>query len=433
MGYRFTANSNGTVEELGGRWADGVAHTVRLYAFPSGTVLASTSVTGAGANWAYNAISPVSLTAGNQYVVAVRLTSNNSGVYGTVPGGMPFTSNFITVNSSMFRASSDAIPNSNSTTTMYGWADMKFVPCVRSGEVFAADSVACVNDTILLELKYSIGTIQWQSSTDGTNFTNILGAIDSVYSINAIQNTGHYRAILSSGCGSDTSNVKMITVSGSGQVGLWTGEVDDDWFNTCNWADGSVPVNGDSAIFVPGTNMPSNMPTINLRYLSLNNSQGLSLTNRLRVNDSLNLANGNIILNNNNLVLGPNANIGSNFSASYIVTNGNGTVRLLYSAAGGGERLVPLGDANAYTPCSIDLTAASSFAAGAYIALRSVSGLDPNANSPLNYLARRWETSVVNITGAVYNGRFTYDDGEVIGAESALRLQLFSGGTWTQF
>jgi len=432
MGYRFRADINGTVEELGGRWANGVSHTVRLYSYPAGAVLASANVTGADDEWAYTGITPVSLVSGTEYVVAVRLTSNNTGVSGTVPGGLPYSSGDVTIITSMYRANSNLIPNTNSTTTMYGWADMKFVPCVNSGDVYPSDTIVCSSYTFALELKYSVGNIQWQSSLNGTTFSNISGAIDSVLTVNGISSNTYYRAIASSVCGADTSDIQLIVVSGSGQIGLCTGTQDADWFNVCNWADGTVPVNGDSAIFVPGTNVPTNIAQVNLRYLSLNNSNGLNLTNRLRVNDSLDLINGNIVLNNQNLIVGPNANIGNNFAASYIVCNGNGAVRLRYNAVNIGTRRVPIGDPLSYSYAEFNLTTGT-LGNGAYISVRTLASDAPNISSPLNKIERHWVVDGVNITSPNYSASFLYDDGDVIGSESDLSLQLYNGSTWIHY
>ncbi len=74
LGYEFLANSNITVTQLGYFDYTGLteSHDVGLYDATTMTLLASTTVTSASTvngNFAYNAISSVTLTAGQDYVI----------------------------------------------------------------------------------------------------------------------------------------------------------------------------------------------------------------------------------------------------------------------------------------------------------------------------------------------------------------------------
>src|SRR5208282_5060254 len=58
------------------------------------------------------------------------------------------------------------------------------------------------------------GTIQWQSSTDGINFSSISSATNATYPTPALTQTTYYQAVVSSGaCASSTSSVATVTVS----------------------------------------------------------------------------------------------------------------------------------------------------------------------------------------------------------------------------
>jgi hypothetical protein len=117
MGYRFRPVQDGQITELGGRWTDGVSHTVRLYDFSTGNVLASTTVMGS-VSWKYNSIVPVNVTSGTDYVVAVRLNNQNSGLYSNA--SLPTNSGNLEIVNTLYRASSDLIPNTAVTNRMYG-------------------------------------------------------------------------------------------------------------------------------------------------------------------------------------------------------------------------------------------------------------------------------------------------------------------------
>lgn len=136
MGYRFNAQLDGSITALGGKWRTGITHTVRLYAYPAGTLLASVNVLGDG-SWKYaNLASAVTVTKGNQYVVAVRLNSQSSGEYSS---GLsyPFYHGGIEIEGSCFLSNSNNMPTNLNTTNSYGHADIVFQPCAYAGEISA--------------------------------------------------------------------------------------------------------------------------------------------------------------------------------------------------------------------------------------------------------------------------------------------------------
>ena len=80
--------------------------------------------------------------------------------------------------------------------------------------IASSDQTICYNTApAQLSLTSSIGTIQWQSSTDNSTFTNISGATSSTYSPGVLTQTTYYRAVVKSGvCSQATSNTVTITV-----------------------------------------------------------------------------------------------------------------------------------------------------------------------------------------------------------------------------
>jgi hypothetical protein len=430
MGYRFTANSNGNVTELGGRWSNGITHTVRLYAYPAGPLLASVNVTGTG-DWNYSSISSVALTQGNQYVVAVRLNSQSSGQYGTI--SLPQTEGQITINNSTYLSGSNSMPTNSVTNNMYGMADIKFEPCVFAGTISTSDSLICSGAASALELTHSEGSIQWQSSTNGIVFTNIAGANDSTYTTPSLATAAYYRAYTSAVCGGDTSEAIQINIIGGGKAGLWTGLVDNNWNNGCNWESGVVPVTGDS-IFIPfGTTPPISNPSITISYLELNNTSSFSLANDITVTGAVRLTAGLIQLASNNLILQNSAVFIGGQSTAYIDASGSGEVRKEYSSSGS-SITIPVGGNSQFTPITFTLNGSSVPSIGAYVSFRSIDLNHPSIGTPSNRISRYWIIGGANISSLNYNAVCTYANVDIIGSESSIVTRLLNASSvWSSF
>ncbi|MFM7839650.1 MAG: hypothetical protein ACKO6K_08780, partial [Chitinophagaceae bacterium] len=81
------------------------------------------------------------------------------------------------------------------------------------GTASTSASSVCPGGNVTLTLNGATGTIQWQSSTDGTNFTNISGATTSSYTTTGgISSNTSFRAVVTnSPCTSVTSNIVAVT------------------------------------------------------------------------------------------------------------------------------------------------------------------------------------------------------------------------------
>jgi hypothetical protein len=84
----------------------------------------------------------------------------------------------------------------------------------------------------------------------------------------------------------------------------------------------------------------------------INNSLGLTLGGNMIVNNSLNLTSGNIFLGNNNLTIGNSASISNASSASYVVTEGNGLLKInsLGTTGRTSSMIFPVGISSSYNP-----------------------------------------------------------------------------------
>lgn len=168
-----------------------------IQANPSGTICSGTNVnftatpTNGGTNPGYqwlvngaaagtNSSSFSSNTLHNADTVVCVVTSNAACATGS-----PFTSNAIimTVNNA-----------------------------AGAGTITALKDTLCSGEQVSLSDAGSSGNVQWQSSTDGNNFSNISSATDTTYSA-TLQQTTYYRVYTTSGSCNDTSSDLVVKVN----------------------------------------------------------------------------------------------------------------------------------------------------------------------------------------------------------------------------
>jgi hypothetical protein len=90
-----------------------------------------------------------------------------------------------------------------------------------AGSIAGATTVCSGTNSSTLTLSGNTGTVQWQTSSNDTTFTNISGATSATYAVSNISATTYYRAVVTSGaCASATTssvtmNVNATSVAGS--------------------------------------------------------------------------------------------------------------------------------------------------------------------------------------------------------------------------
>lgn len=100
---------------------------------------------------------------------------------------------------------------------------------------------------VITNYNFKVNGTSVQSGASNTYNTALLNNNDTVFVI----------ASTAIGC-SDTSNAIVVRVVGS----LWTGTVDNDWFNPVNWGCGGVPTNT-TDVAIQSSPLPAFMPEIN--------------------------------------------------------------------------------------------------------------------------------------------------------------------------
>jgi hypothetical protein len=151
------------------------------------------------------------------------------------------------------------------------------------GTISGAAVVCTGTNSTKLTLSGNIGTIQWQYSSDGTNYNNIANATAQTYTFINLTSTTHYRAVVTSGtCGAETTVPATIFVT---QPGSWIGAVNSDWNNAGNWC-GSLP---DASTDVTISSEPANQPSIGsanatVRNLTITPGASVTITSNMTLN-----------------------------------------------------------------------------------------------------------------------------------------------------
>ena len=199
------------------------------------------------------------------------------------------------------------------------------------GSISGAAVVCTGTNSTTLTLSGNIGTVQWQFSTDGTNFSNIANATRQSYAFTNLTSTTHYRAVVTGGaCGTATTAPATILVK---QPGSWIGAVNNDWNNAGNWC-GSMPT---ASTNVTITNEPSNQPFIanaDVSVRSLTIAPGAQLT--INSNRNLNVF-GNWM---NNGTFTANDGTVSFKGITQVIGGNNATTFNNISIEGGGSKIL---------------------------------------------------------------------------------------------
>jgi len=81
------------------------------------------------------------------------------------------------------------------------------------GNAYASDDTLCSGDTLILSVSNYLGHIQWQESSNGNTWTNIIAANIPVYSDYHFNSPGYYRALLSQGtCPDSSSDILQVSI-----------------------------------------------------------------------------------------------------------------------------------------------------------------------------------------------------------------------------
>lgn len=170
----------------------------------------------------------------------------------------------------------------NSSTGCVSATRLAVTATINSASTVTPNQTICMGATPAnIAVTSASGTIQWQSSTNNSTFTNISGQTGSTLTgatMGALNSTMYYRAVITNGAcvGNSpvhTVNVTTPTISATPVSTdlVWNGKVSNDWTNANNWwsyngttygVAAAIPSNTTN-VFIQGTNVcVLNQPTI---------------------------------------------------------------------------------------------------------------------------------------------------------------------------
>ncbi|MBL7864402.1 MAG: hypothetical protein JNK10_05980, partial [Cyclobacteriaceae bacterium] len=159
--------------------------------------------------------------------------------------------------------------------------------------------------------------------------------------------------------------------------------------------------------------------------LTVNQSSGVATVSAsTRVNNTLNLAAGNVSLGTNVLTLGPSATAPG--PVGIVLASAGGEMRKEYNATG--SFTFPVGDNTAgidSSPITVNVTAGAF--ASAYVGVKVTNAKHPNNASTPDFLTRYWTVTQSGITGCSANVTGTYVGGDISGAIGGIASGKLAG------
>jgi gliding motility-associated-like protein len=117
-----------------------------------------------------------------------------------------------------------AVTSGSCSASISAPTSITVIPVSVAGSISGATTVCAGTNNTVLTLVGSTGTIQWQSSTDNSTFTNITGATSATYTATNLTATTYYKAVVTSGaCSAATTSASTITVSPVSVAGTISG------------------------------------------------------------------------------------------------------------------------------------------------------------------------------------------------------------------
>ena len=170
----------------------------------------------------------------------------------------------------------------NTTTGCVSATRLAVTATINSASTITPNQTICMGATPAnITVTSASGTIQWQSSTNNSTFTNISGQTGSTLTgatMGALNSTMYYRAVITNGACVGNSPVHIVNVTtptiSASPVStdlVWNGKVSNDWTNANNWWSYNGTTYGTAAaipssstnVFIQGTSAcVLNQPTI---------------------------------------------------------------------------------------------------------------------------------------------------------------------------
>lgn len=204
----------------------------------------------------------------------------------------------------------------------------------------SGDGMVCPGTPVVLTLNNSRGNIQWQSSTDAVEFTDIAGATSTILSINEVTDVIYYRAVVTNN-NCTPAETSAVTLE-PGQGTTWNGT---------EWSHGE-PHMSKPAIIAGNYNENTDLTACTLTVT--NNAQVVIRKNRnLELRGALNVVSGSVLIENRaNLIQTDNVQNTGNISIQRETLNLRRLDYVMWSAPITGQTLQGFSPLTSATPTS---------------------------------------------------------------------------------
>ena len=284
------------------------------------------------------------------------------------------------------------------------------------------------------------GTLQLGSAatTSANDISYINGAGGQLNVWNLVLASGPARNILMRSSTNILNDLTIQTLNnlnpGAGlSINIGAGNTSGNWTNNGTFTQGNTTV---TFTGTSGTPAISGATATTFNNLTINKaSNNLTVNTTSTVNGTLTFTNGDIVTGANRVILGTAATVATPSAASYVF----GTVQKNYSAAG--TFTFPVGDANNYTPVTIQATAG--FTAG-NLSINTTGNDHPFVTAPIattgidaaKSVNRFWTLTASGLPAAsTYNATFNFINGTPVDLDAAANtanfvVQRYDGSNW---
>ena len=192
----------------------------------------------------------------------------------------------------------------------------------------------------------------------------------------------------------------------------------------------SSSISGTGKVLLNGTSTQLvNMNNNTIPSLEVNNTQNVSLSSGVKVQNALTFVNGKIVAGNYNVTLASTATTSGMGAGKFIETNGTGQVyKELTSNVTSYE--MPVGLSTVYRP--VFITSSATTYANGKVGVKSISGYYSGKTSySTDYLNTYWAVNRSGITGTVTAVGQYADPTDITGTEANLRGCFYDGYQWS--
>jgi photosystem II stability/assembly factor-like uncharacterized protein len=277
---------------------------------------------------------------------------------------------------------------------------------------------------LIVDLMWLGNTADW---SDAANWSiNAVPNLTQSIVIPASPSGGNFPTLMSGG----SAAINQLVIENGAKIELPVGTSLEVYGNYFNYGSDST---GSGVIEIKGNK--ANMVAGQVTNLLVENAFGVILSDSLTVHGQLSLIEGNVLLANNNLVLGQTSTIFGNFgTAAMLVPTGTGIVKKKINA--NSSFILPVGDifeTKEYAPVNFELLSNSAIAPGAFVSLNLTNQKHPEVLSSNNYLNRYWTLGASGISDIEYNVNLTYADNDLVGNETSIVGAKYNGSVKTTF